>query len=289
MTLRELLNGGVTLLKEKGISDAALEAEMLLCHLLNKDRIHLYAYGREPVAEELRRRYFDLLEERAAGRPLQYILGTAEFMGVSLMVDESVLIPRQDTELLAEEAFRALSDPLRFPGRPRVLDLCTGSGALAIAVAKGIPNARVAAADLSAQALELARRNAAAAGVAGSIEFYQGDLFEPLEGKTAYDLILSNPPYIATAVIDTLAVEVRAHEPRMALDGGPDGLSVIRRILGEAPRRLKPGGLLLMEIGYDQAEAVKALALGEGKPFAEGRILRDLGGNHRVLEAWRSR
>ena len=285
MTLRELLGLGTDLLKAGNVGDALPEAESLLCHLLNKDRIHLYACGREPVNEDLTRRFMDLLGQRAEGKPLQYILGTVEFMGIPLTVDPSVLIPRQDTELLAEEALRALAGLVPSGESPQILDLCTGSGALAIAVAKAVPEARVTAADLSAGALEVARGNASAAGVAGRIRFCQGDLFDALQGQGDFHMILSNPPYIASGVIGSLAVEIRDHEPRMALDGGPDGLDLIRRILRASPGYLKPGGWLLMEIGYDQADAVRALARGVGKVFPAVEILRDLGGNDRVFKA----
>ena len=289
MTLRELLNIGTDLLKKQGNEDAVTESELLLCHLLNKDRIYLYAYGREPADEDLCQTFFDLLQRRADGTPLQYILGTVEFMGIPLTVNESVLIPRQDTELLAEEALKELSKLTRLLRHHQVLDLCTGSGALAISIAKLDRKARVTAADLSEEALEVARKNAAAAGVTDTIHFCQGDLFEALDGQGPFDLILSNPPYIATDVIDTLAVEIRDHEPRMALDGGTDGLDLIRRIMEEASRHMKPGGLLLMEIGYDQGNAVRALALSQKNPFIRARILRDLNGNDRVLKARKAR
>lgn len=289
MTLRELLTIGTEILKEHGNADAITESELLLCHLLNKDRIHLYAYGRDPADEGLCQTFFDLLQRRAGGTPLQYILGTVEFMGISLSVNESVLIPRQDTELLAEEALKELSKLTRLLGHRQILDLCTGSGALAISVAKLDRKARVTATDLSAEALVVARKNAAAAGVADTIRFCQGDLFDALDGPGHFDMILSNPPYIATEVIDTLAVEIREHEPRMALDGGNDGLDLIRRILEAAPRHMKPGGLLLMEIGYDQGNAVRSLALSQKNPFIRARILRDLAGNDRVLKARKAR
>lgn len=289
MTLRELLAIGTDLLKNQGKEDAVTEAELLLCHLLNKERSYLYAHGREAAEEGLCQAFFDLLQIRTGGTPLQYILGTTEFMGISLSVDGSVLIPRQDTELLAEEALKEIARTPRFLGHHQVLDLCTGSGALAIAVAKLDRRSKVTATDLSAEALETAGRNAVAAGVADSIHFCRGDLFEALDGQGPFDLILSNPPYIAAGVIDTLAVEVRDHEPRMALDGGADGLDLIRRIVEDAPRHMKPGALLLMEIGYDQGDTVRGLALGRGETYSRVRILKDLGGNDRVLRARKTR
>lgn len=289
MTLRELLNIGTDFLKKQGNEDAVTESELLLCHLLKKDRIYLYVYGREPADEDLCQIFFDLLQRRAGGKPLQYILGTVEFMGISLSVNESVLIPRQDTEILVEEALKELSKLTQFLRHHQILDLCTGSGALAISLAKLDRKARVIAADLSDEALAVARKNAASAGLTDAICFCQGDLFDALDGQGPFDLILSNPPYIATDVIDTLAVEIRDHEPRMALDGGSDGLDLIRRILKEAPRHMKTGGLLLMEIGYDQGDTVRALALSQEKSFVRARILRDLNGNDRVLKVRKTR
>lgn len=285
MTIRELLKIAEESLRLKGLEDASTEAEILLCHFLNKERIYLYAYGKEPMDEDSCQLFFDLLGRRVAGEPLQYLLGTAEFMGIKLRVNQSVLIPRQDTELLAETALAELAERYTMLGTCSVLDLCTGSGALAIAIARLARKVSVTATDLSGEALELARRNAAAASLPKPISFFEGDLFDALPPNSSFDMIVTNPPYIATAVIDTLEAQVRDYEPRTALDGGEDGLTIIRRILNETPIYLKRGGVLLMEIGYDQGKAVSSLVNAKGSPFIEGRILKDLNKNDRVLTA----
>lgn len=285
ITVRELLKIAEESLRLKGLEDASTEAEILLCHLLKKERIFLYAYGQETVDEDSCQFFFDLLGKRVAGEPLQYLIGTAEFMGIKLQVNSSVLIPRQDTELLAETALAELAGRHKMLGTHSVLDLCTGSGALAIAIAKLAHKVTVTATDLSPEALNLAEKNAAMSGLPRPINFFQGDLFDALPPLSSFDVIVTNPPYIPTAVIDTLDIQVRDYEPRAALDGGEDGLTIIRRILLEAPTFLNPGGVLLMEIGYDQAKAVASLAGAKGGPFIEGRILKDLNKKDRVLVA----
>ncbi len=347
MTLRELLNRALELFEEQGVESAGVEAEWLLAHALGKDRIYIYAYGSEQASAEVQADYLDRVRRRTEGVPLQYILGTVDFMGCTLTVDPSVLIPRPETELLAEEALKELArlQAARPDAACTVLDLCTGSGALAIAIAARAERGKVTATDVSAEALATARLNAERNGVADRIHFLQGDLFEALDDlqdsrsetydelqdnrsetydelqdhlpaehdsrcrntaseaakmdatdgvHNAYDLIVTNPPYVATDVIEALAQNVREHEPKLALDGGADGLSVIRRLLADAPAHLKPGGLLLMEIGYDQGEAVCELADsvvsgGAGrlsrkkKAYAEAKILQDFAGFDRIL------
>ncbi|NCB43018.1 MAG: peptide chain release factor N(5)-glutamine methyltransferase [Clostridia bacterium] len=288
-TVRMLFEEGAQMLDQAGIEDARSVAEFLLCHLLKKDRVYLYAYGATIVDETVSDLFFSLIQERLSGKPLQYIIGTAEFMGITLEVTPSVLIPRQDTELLAETALFEISQ------RPseclEVLDLCTGSGALAIALAKLADHINVTASDLSKDALLLAKKNAASANLCRPICFFEGDLFEALPPECLFDLIVSNPPYIASAVVDTLEVHVREHEPRHALDGGEDGMDFVRKILTQAPFHLKRKGMLLMEIGYDQGARALALAAEAHPydplrpPFAKARILKDLSGNDRVLIA----
>ncbi len=293
MTVRDALKTAEESLLRKGLEDACVEAEMLLCHVLKKDRIYLYAYGKDPMDKDACPLFFDLLERRLEGEPLQYLLGTAEFMGITLRVNPSVLIPRQDTELLAETAIAELASRRKMPGTTHVLDLCTihvldlctGSGALAIAIAKLAPGVSVCTTDLSPEALAVAEKNAEEADLPTPISFFQGDLFHALPPQSRFDVIVTNPPYISTAVIETLDVQVRGYEPRAALDGGEDGLVLIRQILSEAPMYLNAGGVLLMEIGYDQGEAVASIAGREGGPFAEVRILKDLEKNDRVLLA----
>ena len=269
-TLRFLLNDAVSKFEAAKIDNARGEAEQLLCHAFNTDRLHMQlslnmeaGYG-TPVA------MFEIYcEQRLEGRPLQYILGTAQFLDLELDVDERALIPRPETEELAAIAI----EYIRSHDHISALDLCTGSGCLALALADA--GADVTATDLSEQALSLARHNAEKLGLEAA--FLLGDLYQALPPDASFDLIVTNPPYIPTAVCETLQPEVRSFEPRLALDGGPDGLALIRTILEGLGPRLNPGGLFLMEIGHDQAEEALKLC-----PGAE--IIQDLEGHDRILK-----
>ena len=245
--------------------DAKVDVRILLEEILGLKSLNLSA--NRAVSETELSRLEAALSRRIAGEPLQYILGKAWWMGLCLRVDERVLIPRQDTETLAELALQFL----RPIPSPRVLDLCTGSGAIGLCIAHDRSDARVTLADISSEALEVARENARLLGA--QVETAQGDLFAPLAGRE-FDLIACNPPYIPTGEIGGLQAEVQK-EPRLALDGGADGLDFYRRIAEEAPRYLAGGGYLLLEVGIGQAEAVVALVGGEA--------VRDLNGVERVV------
>ena len=273
MTVLDALRQGEAALKHT--PDPKLDAQLLLCHVLHVGRMGLLmspAWKLTPMQEA---RYGELLHLRAGRQPLQYILGLQDFYGLELKVNESVLIPRQETETLCEKALRCL-EAVR---EPAVADLCTGSGAIAIVLKKNRPGARVWATELSPGALALAKENAAASGA--EITFLEGDLLEPLR-SLRFDCIVSNPPYIASAELAALQPEVR-REPRMALDGGPDGLLFYRRLAQDVPAYLNPDGKLYLEFGAGQAEPVSALFTGAG--FTGVRIHRDLFGKERVLEA----
>ncbi|HIU34929.1 MAG TPA: peptide chain release factor N(5)-glutamine methyltransferase [Candidatus Pullichristensenella excrementigallinarum] len=245
--------------------DAKVDVRILLEEILGLKSLNLSA--NRAVSETEISQLEAALSRRIAGEPLQYILGKAWWMGLCLRVDERVLIPRQDTETLAELALQFL----RPIPSPRVLDLCTGSGAIGLCIAHDRSDARVTLADISSEALEVARENARLLGA--QVETAQGDLFAPLAGRE-FDLIACNPPYIPTGEIGGLQAEVQK-EPRLALDGGADGLDFYRRIAEEAPRYLAGGGYLLLEVGIGQAEAVVALVGGEA--------VRDLNGVERVV------
>ena len=273
MTIREALRLGADTLRE--VPDPLVDAELLLSDALKLPRMVLKLNPAQELTPSQERAYLRALERRKSREPLQYILGVQYFCGVELAVNDAVLIPRPETETLCEIALKRL-ETLR---RPAVADLCTGSGAIAVAVKSARPDAEVFATELSHQALSVARDNASRNGA--DITFLQGDLMEPLRGKT-FDLILSNPPYIKAGDLDTLQPEV-LHEPRMALDGGEDGLVFYRRLAQGAPRYVKRGGGILLELGDGQAQAVTALF--ETAGFAGVRVHSDLFGKPRVLEA----
>jgi release factor glutamine methyltransferase len=252
-TVRRVLQWTTQHFSKKGVDSPRLTAEILLAHALKADRVRLYVDLDRPLEKLELASYRTLIEQRAAGEPTQYLTGVKEFYNRPFQVDARVLVPRPETELLVEGILRAL--PKDAPAH--VLDVCTGSGCIAVSVAAERPLARVVATDLSAGACEVARVNAQALGVAERVEVRQGNLFTPLRPGERFEVIVSNPPYIASAEIDTLAIEVRK-EPRSALDGGPDGLVLIQEIIAGAREWLLPGGLLALEMGETQGPAVKA-------------------------------
>ena len=280
MTVDEFIEEIIRVFRRAGIECPENEAMLLACHVLSCEKSWLYMHRDDEVDDKLLLASAALINERCKGRPLQYSLGTANFYGIDLAVDERVLIPRPETEVLAEAAIEMIGSVPSV----RVLDLCTGSGAIAAAIAANVPGAQVTATELSPRAFMLARVNLRPWS---NVRVLRGDLFEALpEGEEPFDTILTNPPYIPTEVINTLAREVKDHEPVMALDGGADGLDLIRRILSEAPDHLKEGGLLLMEIGDDQGAKVLDIATKSGQ-YDQAQILKDLAGRDRILKAVR--
>jgi release factor glutamine methyltransferase len=258
--------------------EAGLEARLLLGHALERPRAYLLAHGNETVAARPFEHFRTLLRRRLAAEPVAYILGQREFFGLDLEVTPDVLIPRPDTELLVESALACL--PAQAPCE--VLDLGTGSGALAIALAKQRPQARLTAIDRSLAALAVARRNACRLGAA-HIRFVASDWFDALAPGQRFDLIVGNPPYVAE---DDPHLCSLGHEPRSALVSGRDGLDAIRRIVRDAPRHLRPGGALLLEHGYDQGKACRELFRQSG--FGDVETERDLAGLERVTKGVRS-
>lgn len=265
---------------EAGVTSARLEAQLLLAHVLQCSRVQLYTAFDKPLAEPELAGYRALIKRRLGGEPVAYLLGEQEFWGLPFHVDATVLVPRPDTETVIEVAKALRADPA---APCRVLDLCTGSGAIAISLAKELPGALVVATELSPEAAAIARRNAERNGVADRVEVRVGDLFAPVAGEQ-FDLIASNPPYIATAVIATLSAEVR-REPVLALDGGPDGLAFYDRICAGAAAYLTGGGALVLEHGFDQADAVQARLAAAG--FERISLVRDLGKQPRVTSGVR--
>jgi release factor glutamine methyltransferase len=268
-TVRRVLTWTAQHFEKKDIDSPRLTAEVLLSFVLKLDRVRLYIDLDRPLDAAELAAYRALIERRIGGEPTQYLTGVKEFYNRRFQVDARVLIPRPETELLVEAVLQRL--PKDAPSR--ALDLCTGSGCIAVSLAAERPQASVWATDLSPDACALGRENAETLGVGGRVTVLAGDLFAPLPPDARFDVVVSNPPYIATGELATLQAEVR-REPRLALDGGADGLDLVRRVVSGARERLKPGGLLALEIGETQGAAVKALLTAAG--YLEPRIERDL-------------
>lgn len=318
MTYGEAYRKGMEILKNAGIDAPANDAGVLLCYAAGCSRTHLYAYGDSVLPEQIERRYFELLEKRSGSYPLQYITGEQEFMSLVFEVTPDVLIPRQETELLVETVLdycriRVLAEndehveqealaKEKLSGRPdgygksdrhagrrrpvEILDMCTGSGCIAVSLARYLPGCIVTAVDLIPAALAVAGRNAEKHGVSGRVRFIRSDLFGSIPEKK-YDVIVSNPPYIKTEDICKLQPEVKFFEPVAALDGGSDGLCFYREIIRKSPGYLRMGGMLAFETGYDQAKAVAGLMESDGR-FSYIRIHRDLSGTDRVVSGFTS-
>jgi release factor glutamine methyltransferase len=261
--------------------DRALrDAEFLMMHVLGRDRAWMLAYWRDEAGTDCSIPYHSVIERRRAGEPIQYITGEAEFYGLPFHVNRDVLIPRPETEHAVEKALA----PAAGFARPRIVDVGAGSGAIAVALAHNLPEAAVTATDLSAAALEVARGNAARNGVAERIRFLEGDLLEPVGGEQ-FEIVISNPPYVAEGDRASLAVEVREYEPARALFAGEDGLAVYRRLIPQAHGALVSGGLVVLEIGLGQEGEVRGL-LGDAG-FREIEAAADLRGIARVMSAMR--
>lgn len=276
-TLRQIIEEGTEALREAGIEEAALDAWYLLEYTTGISRASYYGEPDRELEEGLALQYFGYIERRKERIPLQHITKEQEFMGYPFYVDEHVLIPRQDTETLVEEAVKLIRE--KGGGRVQVLDMCTGSGCILLSILKMCPEAEGTGCDISKAALAVARKNAGRLDV--KAEWVQSDLFTDFVGNnTKFDIIVSNPPYIPTLDIEGLQAEVRFHDPRIALDGGEDGLYFYRRIIKESISHIKTGGSLLFEIGCGQGEDVKALMKGHGYESVE--IKKDLSGLDRV-------
>lgn len=269
-TIKELLRWTIDYLTKKGFASPRLDAEVLLAHVLKCKRIDLIANSDEVPADADRAAFRELIKRRIDHWPVAYLVGMKEFYLLKFEVSPAVLIPRPETETLVLEADRLLK-PL---GAPRVLDLCTGSGCIAVVLAHQRKAAQVTAVDISPDALDVAKRNAATHGVADRVTFLSGDLFGPVPAGSEFDLIVSNPPYVTPSEYDALPADIREHEPRLALDGGPDGLAFYRRIATGAGAFLRPGGSVLVEIGHTQDDAVRALFAAQPE-FEVGPTLKD--------------
>lgn len=276
MTVRELLEQGTRLLGQAGVEESASDAWILLEYVTGLDRAHYYMEMMSAVSADKEQRYLELIKQRSGRVPVQQITNEAWFMGLPFFVNEHVLIPRLDTEVLVEKVLKTVR-----PGM-RILDMCTGSGCILLSLLNEEESLKGVGADISPDALDVARRNSVQLGLDERAEFVRTDLFEAIPGDEKFDIIVSNPPYIRSDVIPGLMEEVRDHEPLLALDGHEDGLFFYRRIVREAGRCLKPGGRLFFEIGFDQGDALRELLTEAG--YKDVAITKDLAGLNRVAE-----
>jgi release factor glutamine methyltransferase len=290
-TIAEAISEGAARLRDSSVDEERRTAGLLLGHALGVGRAELLIRSNEQTGESQYETYLHLIERRASGEPLQYITGRQEFYGLDFIVTPEVLIPRPETEFLVEQVIKlarieALDEAAQQgAGRaPLIVDLGTGSGCVAVAVAAHIHNARVLAVDISGAALGVARRNAERHGVAGRIELIEGDLLDPLAGRgldQSVDIIASNPPYVEEGRPELVQREVREWEPAVALFGGPDGLDFYRRLIAGAPKYLRPGGHMVMEIGYTQLEPIREIISSSGLDLID--VTGDLRGIPRTL------
>lgn len=277
MKIKDILENGMNTLRENNIEEYRLKVRMLLASILNKSKEYLIIHNEEDISQDLENEFFMKIEKLKNNEPIQYILNCQEFMGLNFYVDENVLIPQPDTEILVEETIN-IANEIQNKSQIKILDMCTGSGAIGISISKLLKNVKVYVSDISNEALNVAKKNSEKNTV--NIDFIQSDLFENFSKDYKFDIIVSNPPYIKTEVIKTLSEEVKK-EPILALDGGQDGLDFYKNIIKEARNFLNADGYLALEIGYDQREAVEKIFI-ENK-FKNIYSKKDLSENDRIV------
>lgn len=282
VTILELIQKTTPFFEKAGVPTPRLDIEILLAHVLGLRRMDLYVQFERTLTEPELDRLRPLVKRRAAREPLQHVVGTVEFCGVTLASDRRALVPRPETEILVERALALLPSE----GAAAVLDVGTGTGAIALALLAARPMWNAVATDISPDALALARENAARAKLEARVEFREGDLLAALKEGEGFDLVAANPPYIPSGALAGLQAEVRDHDPHIALNGGADGLDLVRRLVAATPKALKPGGWFLLEIGHDQATAVAGLL--KGPEWAGLTFTPDLQGHRRIAEAQRA-
>ncbi len=277
LTLHELISQGQTKLESCNKADASIDAELMALHILGYTKLERILNAQESISKEDRDTYWDYIEKRCSGVPLQYITNEQEFMGLSFYVDENVLIPRQDTETLVEKLIEK-SKQRQFKN---IIEVGVGSGCISISLAKFIPGAQIMGIDISPKALEIAKKNWQINKIESPVKWIQGDILNdyPLDGKV--DLIVSNPPYITTKDCKELEEDVKDHEPMLALDGGDDGLEFYREITRQARNHLVRGGMLAYEIGYNQGEDVRKIMAENG--FVQIEVIKDLACKDRIV------
>ena len=287
--IKDLLPVSIDFLKDKNIESPRLCAEVLLAHQLNTDRLKLYLEYDQPVCEKDLNQYRAMIKRLIDGEPVQYITGIQEFWSMDFIVNSSVLIPRPETEILVEQALKIYSEEY-IEKQPdiSILDIGTGSGAIAIAIASEIETAKISAVDISAKALDTAKLNASKHGMVSRISFYEGNLLECFENDhRSFDIILSNPPYVTAKDYELLPKKIKGFEPKLALESGEDGLSHIRIILDKAPALLNPGGWLMLEMDPDQT-ALAVQIIGNNDEYSTGQVIKDYSNRDRVVIARKS-
>lgn len=275
MKIEELLRYGKEKLEKQKVEDASIISRILMQYVLKIDRNKLIINKNDNVDINKENEYKEYIEKIIKGKPVQYITNNQEFMKLNFYVDENVLIPQPDTEILVEEVIKSID----IKENIEILDMCTGSGCIGISLAKNIENTKVTLVDISKEAIEIAKKNAIQNGVENKVTFIQSDMFENVKGK--FDIIVSNPPYIKTDIIQTLDKQVQ-NEPHIALDGGEDGLDFYKILINEAHKYLKKDGKIFLEIGYDQKQEIESLAK-QSKHYKKIETIKDLSQNDRVI------
>lgn len=275
MKIEELLRYGKGKLEKQKVEDASIISRILMQYVLKIDRNKLIINKNDNVDINKENEYKEYIEEIIKGKPVQYITNNQEFMRLNFYVDENVLIPQPDTEILVEEVIKSID----IKENIEILDMCTGSGCIGISLAKNIENTKVTLVDISKETIEIAKKNAIQNGVENKVTFIQSDMFENVKGK--FDIIVSNPPYIKTDIIQTLDKQVQ-NEPHIALDGGEDGLDFYKILINEAHKYLKKDGKIFLEIGYDQKQEIESLAK-QSKHYKKIETIKDLSQNDRVI------
>ncbi len=295
-TIGDLIKKGIEILGEGEFNNPLLDSQLLLCHVINVDKIYTYTHKDEIIDSLFVDKFLKLIDKRKSGYPIQYMLGKQEFMGLDFFVKEGVLIPRPDTEILVEYIIELVKGKcFKSKEHIKIVDIGTGSGTITLSLAHYIENAHIYSIDVSDIALQVAAENSKRLGLESKVTFLKGDLFKPLDGlniQGSIDIIVSNPPYIPTKDIAELQKEVAEYEPKLALDGGEDGLDFYRRIVSDSGKYLSDNGVLALEIGYDQGPAVKKLLEDKGTLTKKNipqnhpqciEIIKDLAGHDRVV------
>ncbi len=284
--IKELLPVSIDFLKNKNIESPRLSAEILLAHQLNTDRLKLYLEYDQPVGENDLNQYRAMIKRLVDGEPVQYITGIQEFWSMDFIVNSSVLIPRPETEILVEQALKVYNEEYRDKNPDiSVLEIGTGSGAIAIAIASELENTKISAVDISGKALATAKLNAAKHGMEDRIDFYEGSLFTPFEkDHQSFDIILSNPPYVTIKDYELLPEKIKNYEPKLALESGEDGLNHIREILEKAPAFLNPGGWIMLEMDPRQTDSALRI-INSNIEYSSGKVIKDYSSKDRIVIA----